>query len=156
MNARAVFVALFALSMALPSVLPQEAKKGIPCDLAAVEEASWCAKCKKIREKEQVEADKCKECQTAVDKIKVCVKKWIPSCGMHQQVPHLEPCCKSKMCCKLQTIKSPLVFKCEGCGQAARDEKEIKHDAKNHEQKIVKSCEGSGTQPHGGEPIKQP
>jgi hypothetical protein len=157
MNARAAVAAILVLSVALPSALPQEAaKKGIPCDLATVEEALWCAKCKKFREKEQLEGEKCKECQTPVDKIKVCVKKWIPSCGMHQQTPHLEPCCKSKMCCKLQTLKSALVFRCEGCGQSAREEKDIKHDAKSHEQKIVKSCEASGTQPHGGEPIKQP
>ena len=157
MRAPALFLAIFAVSTVLPPALPQEAaKKGNPCDLATVEDASWCSKCKKVREKEQVEADKCKECQTAVDKIKVCVKKWVPSCGMHQQVPHLEPCCKSKMCCKLQTVKSPVILKCGGCGQSAREEKEIKHDAKNHEQKIVKSCEVSGTQPHGGEPIKQP
>ena len=154
---KATLLAAAALACILGLSAPaQEAKKGNPCDTAAVEEGFWCSKCKKIREKEQVDADKCKECQTAVDKIKVCVKKWIPSCGMHQQTPHLESCCKSKMCCKLQTIKSPVVFRCEGCGQSAREEKDVKHDAKTHEQKLVKSCEASGTQPHGGEPIKQP
>ena len=139
----------------LLAALPQEAaKKGNPCDLATIEDAAWCPKCKKIREKEQQDGEKCKECQVATEKIKACVKKWIPSCGMHNQTPHLESCCKSKMCCKFQTIKAPIVFKCEGCGQSARDEKEIKHDARNHEQKAVKSCEASGAQPHGGEPIK--
>ena len=130
------------------------AKKGHPCDLATVEDALWCPKCKRLREKEQVDGEKCKECQTATEKIKVCVKKWVPSCGMHQQVPHTKPCCGSKMCCKIQTNKSPVIFKCEGCGATARDEKELKHDAKNHEKTAVKTCEASGTQPHGGEPIK--
>jgi len=148
-------VFLFALLLCTAPALPQEgAKKGDPCDAATVEDGSWCPKCKKLREKEQLDGEKCKECQTAAEKLKVCVKKWIPSCGMHNQLPHLENCCKSKMCCKLQSVKAPLVVRCSGCGQSARDEKEIKHDAKNHEQKAVKSCEASGTQPHGGEPIK--
>lgn len=148
-------LALAAALLGIASAMPQEAaKKGNPCDLATVEDAAWCSKCKKIREKEQLDGEKCKECQTATDKIKVCVKKWIPSCGMHQQAPHTESCCKSKMCCKFQTIKAPLVFRCEGCGQSAREEKDVKHDAKAHEQKLAKSCEASGTQPHGGEPIK--
>ena len=125
--------AFSALAASTPLGTNQDAaKKGAACDTKDVEDALWCSKCKKLREKEQVDGEKCKECQTVAEKIKVCVKKWVPSCGMHQQVPHTKPCCGSKMCCKIQTNKSPLVFKCEGCGQTARDEKEIKHDAKNH------------------------
>lgn len=154
MKTSALLLSLLAAAGLLPA-LPQEgAKKGSPCDAATIEDASWCPKCKKLREKEQLEGEKCKECQTPAEKVKACVKKWIPSCGMHNQTPHLEPCCKSKMCCKLQTVKSPVQFRCEGCGQSARDEKEIKHDAKNHDPKAVKTCEATGTQPHGGEPIK--
>ena len=136
--------------------LPQDGEKkpGAACDLATVEDVAWCLKCKKPREKEQLEGEKCKDCQTPTEKIKVCVKKWIPRCGMHGQTPHLENCCKSKKCCVFETLKSPLGFKCEGCGQTAREEGKIAHDAKAHEKKIVKACEASGTQPHGGEPIK--
>jgi len=131
-----------------------EKKPGAPCDAATIEDAAWCPKCKKFREAAQLEGEKCKECQVPTEKIKACVKKWIPRCGMHNQGPHLECCCKSKFCCKPETVKSAVVFKCEGCGQTAREEAKIAHDAKPHEKKAVKTCEASGTQPHGGEPIK--
>ena len=131
-----------------------EKKAPIPCDAATVEDAVWCPKCKKPRETAQLDGEKCKDCQTATEKIKVCVKKWIPRCGMHGQSPHLENCCKSKKCCVFETSKLPVVFKCVACGQSAREEGKIAHDAKEHDKKAVKTCEGSGTQPHGGEPIK--
>jgi hypothetical protein len=145
-----------ALLCALACVSAQDTAKkpGPACDLATVEDAAWCAKCKKYREKEQLDGTKCKECQTETEKLKVCVKKWIPRCGMHGQTPHLENCCKSKKCCVMETLRSPIVYVCEGCGQAAREEAKIAHDAKTHEKKVVKSCELSGTPPHGGEPIK--
>jgi hypothetical protein len=150
---RLALTLVFALSVAL-AAQDGEKKPGAPCDVATVEDASWCAKCKKFREKEQLDGEKCKECQTAVEKLKVCVKKWIPRCGMHGQSPHLENCCKSKKCCVFETVRSPLAFKCEGCGKTAREEGKIEHDAKAHDKKVVKTCELSGTQPHGGEPIK--
>ena len=145
-----------ALLCALASVSAQDAakKSGPACDLATVEDAAWCAKCKKYREKEQLDGTTCKECQTETEKLKVCVKKWIPRCGMHGQTPHLENCCKSKKCCVMETLRSPIVYVCEGCGQSAREEAKIAHDVKAHEKKVVKSCELSGTAPHGGEPIK--
>jgi hypothetical protein len=143
----------FALSGA---VWAQEGEKkaAIPCDVAAAEDAPWCSKCKKFREAAQLDGEKCKECATPTEKIKACVKKWIPRCGMHNQGPHLENCCKSKFCCKMETLKSPVGFRCAGCGAFAREEAAISHDPKPHEKKAVKACEASGTQPHGGEPIK--
>ena len=144
---------LCALSLA--AAVPQEEKKpGPPCDVATVEDATWCPKCKKWRETAQLDGEKCKECQTATEKLKACVKKYIPRCGMHGQSPHLENCCKSKKCCVMETVRSAVGFKCEGCGQFAREEGKIVHDAKAHDKKVVKACEASGTQPHGGEPIK--
>jgi len=145
-----------ALSLLLAHPLLQEGEKkaSIPCDVAAVEDAAWCSKCKKFREAAQLDGEKCKECATPTEKIKACVKKWIPRCGMHNQGPHLENCCKSKFCCKLETIKSPAGFKCMECGASAREEAKITHDPKPHEKKAVKTCDASGTQPHGGEPIK--
>ena len=144
---------MFAAALTL-SAQEGEKKAPLPCDAATVEDTVWCFKCKKPREAAQLDGEKCKECQTVTEKIKVCVKKWIPRCGMHNQGPHLECCCKSKFCCKPETIKSPLTFRCEGCGQSARDEAKIAHAEKAHDKKVVKSCEASGTQPHGGEPIK--
>ncbi|RPH39218.1 MAG: hypothetical protein EHM91_12690 [Planctomycetota bacterium] len=143
----------FALSGAV-SAQEGEKKAAIPCDVAAAEDAAWCPKCKKFREAAQLDGEKCKECATPTEKIKACVKKWIPRCGMHNQGPHLDNCCKSKFCCKMETLKSPVGFKCAGCGAFAREEAAIPHDPKPHEKKAVKACEASGTQPHGGEPIK--
>ena len=143
----------FALSL-LAAAQEGEKKASLPCDLAAVEDAAWCSKCRKFREGAQLDGEKCKECATPTEKIKACVKKWIPRCGMHNQGPHLENCCKSKFCCKMETLKSPVGFKCAECGGFGREEAAIAHDPKPHEKKAVKACESSGHQPHGGEPIK--
>jgi hypothetical protein len=151
MNVWTVGLALF---LTIPFFQEGEKKPAIPCDLAAVEDAAWCSKCKKFREGAQLDGEKCKECATPTEKMKACVKKWIPRCGMHNQGPHLENCCKSKFCCKMETVKSRTGFKCAECGAFAREEGAIVHDPKPHEKKAVKACEFSGTQPHGGEPIK--
>ena len=93
--------AVLLLLSALAPLGAQDADKkaaGPPCDLAKVEEAIWCPKCKKAREKDQLDGDKCKVCQTPTEKLQVCVKSWIPRCGMHEQHPHAECCCKSKKC----------------------------------------------------------
>jgi hypothetical protein len=148
--------AVLILLSALAPLGAQEGDKkaGPPCDLATVEDATWCSKCKKFREKEQLDGEKCKDCQTVTEKMQVCVKKWIPRCGMHGQTPHLENCCKSKKCCVMETSRSPIVYKCIGCGQMAREEGKIVHDPKEHDKKAIRTCEASGTAPHGGEPIK--
>jgi hypothetical protein len=136
------------------ALIPQEPPKPAPpCDLAKIEDALWCSKCKKAREKDQIVEEKCKVCQGPLDKLKVCVKEWIPRCGMHM-APHLDNCCKSKQCCKHEIVKVPVGFRCEGCGAFALEEAKIAHDPKEHPPKAVRSCEGSGSAPHGGEPIK--
>lgn len=147
---------LLAFLLAASIGLAQEGDKkaGLPCDVATVEDGAWCPKCKKVREKEQVAEEKCKDCQTAVEKTRLCVKKWIPRCGMHNQLPHLDGCCKSKFCCKFETVKVPVTFKCEGCGGTGKAEDAVSHQGADHAKKVVKTCASSGTQPHGGEPIK--
>jgi hypothetical protein len=82
-------------------------------------------------------------------KVKVCVKEWVPKCGMHEMKPHLKACCGSKMCCKLDQDLALVEFKCELCKAQGRDEASIKHDCK--EKKLVSVCAKSGTLPHGGE-----
>jgi hypothetical protein len=143
-----------ALLCALPAVPQDAAPKGPACDLATLEDAVWCSKCRKPREKEQLDGTQCKDCRTETEKLKVCVKKWIPRCGMHEQKPHLENCCKSKKCCVLEASKSPLEVACGVCGKSAREEAKIVHEGKEHEAKPVRRCELSGTAPHGGEPIR--
>ena len=142
------------MHLALGLLLTLAAPQDKPCDMSAVEDALWCGKCRKVLEKEQLSAEKCKECSSAPEKIQACVKKWIPRCGMHDQQPHLEGCCKSKFCCKVETVKSPIQFVCEGCGGSALREDALSHDSKDHGKKIARKCAGSGTRPHGGEPIQ--
>lgn len=134
----------------------QEPAKPAPqtCDAATVEDGLWCPKCKAVRETDQLIDEKCKICQTAPEKVRVCTKKWIPRCGMHNQQPHLERCCKSTFCCKFEVVKAPVTFTCTGCGQSAPSEEAVRHAAKEHEKKLARKCALSGTQPHGGEPIK--
>lgn len=142
-----------ALLVLVGGLSGQEAKPGKPCPVAAVEDGLFCAKCKVVREKEQIADDKCKVCSSPLEKVKACVIKWIPACGMHGQKPHLKECCRSKFCCKWQVLKSPVTFACEGCGKSARSEEAIAHDAREHAKKVSKKCDASGTAPHGGEPI---
>ena len=64
--------AVLLLLCALAPLAAQEGEKkaaGPACDLAKVEEALWCPKCKKAREKEQLDGDKCKVCQTPTEKL---------------------------------------------------------------------------------------
>lgn len=131
-----------------------EAQETLPCDLKTVEEGFHCGKCNKVLAGESLEGDKCKACRGPARKVQVCVKVWIPRCGMHEMKPHLEGCCKSKFCCKFETLKSAVIFTCKGCGLTGRSEAEIPHGPKEHEKKIERKCDASGTQPHGGEPIK--
>ena len=44
------------------------------------------------------------------------------------------------------------MFKCEGCGATAQTEKDVKHKEgeATDKQKVVKTCDQSGTFPHVG------
>ena len=106
-----------------------------------------------VREKEDLEGTSSKICKSVPEKVKVCVKKWISRCGMHEQKPHLENCCKSRRCCVLEASKSLIVHLCRGCDQKAREAADIVHDPKAPVN-VIRICQASGTAPHGGEPIK--
>jgi hypothetical protein len=132
----------------------QEATK--ECDAAKVEDGLYCGKCKKVLVKAEKTTDfdkdgNCKECKSAPEKVKLCVKEWVPRCGMHDMQPHEKCCCTSKMCCKLETVYSLVTYKCSGCDATGPSEESVKHAEKEHEKKIAKSCAKSGSFPHGGE-----
>jgi hypothetical protein len=132
----------------------QDAKK--ECDLAKIEDGKYCGKCKKILVKTDKVTDfdkegNCKECKSTPEPVKVCVKEWIPRCGMHDMQPHEKCCCTSKFCCKVEIVYSLITFKCSGCEATASTEEAIKHAEKEHEKKVTKSCAKSATFPHGGE-----
>lgn len=125
-----------------------------PCDLSTVEDGLWCPKCAKLREKDHLSGGACKDCGAAPEAVKVCVKKWIPRCGMHEQGPHLESCCKSKFCCKFETVRHSVLWTCRSCGREGRTPAGISHEGKEHDPAPVQKCGGSGTPPHGGPPVK--
>ncbi len=143
-------------ALALLLVLAAQDAPPKPCDLAKVEDGSWCARCSKVLRKTEKASDvdkdgKCAACGSAPDAIKVCVKEWVPRCGMHDMQPHDKPCCTSRMCCKMETVASPVTFTCEGCGASASLEAKLEHKAGEHEKKLKRSCAHSGRFPHGGE-----
>jgi hypothetical protein len=148
---RNIFLALAFLAPAGQEPAPPANR---PCDLSSVEEGFWCPKCGKLKEKEQLAGAACKDCGTAPEAVKVCVKKWIPRCGMHEQRPHLESCCKSKFCCKFETVKHPILWACRTCGREARSPAGIAHEGKEHDPAAVQKCGGSGVPPHGGPAVK--
>ncbi len=125
------------------------------CDLSSMRDGFYCPKCKKaLKDDELVEKEYCKICgegkkvdAARCEKVKVCDKEWVPSCGMHNMKPHAKPCCGSKMCCKVDHNLAVIEFKCSACGKTSRTEK-IEHACKDA--KIVKTCSKSGTFPHGG------
>lgn len=150
---RHLLLAAAVALLALPAS-GQEAKKD--CDLAKIEDGKYCPKCRKILVKTDKVNDfdkegACKECKSAPETVKLCIKEWIPRCGMHDMQPHEKSCCNSKFCCKVEIVRALVTFKCAGCEAAAASEEAVKHAEKEHEKKIVKSCGNSGTFPHGGE-----
>lgn len=157
-----VVVACFAAPL-----VAQEKKDAVqaakPCDMAKIEDGKYCAKCKKVlvrvmkvdgKTEASTDFDKdgnCKECKSTPEKCRVCLKEWIPRCGMHDMQPHEKCCCDSKFCCKAEIVVSQVTFKCEGCGATGMTEEGVKHGEKEHDKKLTKTCAKSGTFPHGGE-----
>ena len=129
----------------------------VPCDLAKVEEASYCLRCRKVRTKEELDkAGACATCGLAPEKTKVCMKSWVPKCGMHDMQPHDKPCCTSPLCCRVEVFPAPVAYRCKGCGAKAGAEDRIIHRKGNHNQEMELVCSRSGRFPHGGAlPVKK-
>ncbi len=143
-----------SLAMALALTLASSQDKKSPCDLVRVEEGKYCAKCSKVLTKTEKTSDfdkdgNCKNCAGAPEKARVCVKEWIPVCGMHEQRPHERGCCASKFCCKLTPVVSLVVYRCPSCKAETRDEakRACKDGCKGGALETV--CTKSGTAPHG-------
>jgi len=123
----------------------------IPCDLAKVEDAFYCLRCRKVRMKEELDkAGGCAACGLAPEKTKVCMKSWVPKCGMHEMQPHEKPCCTSPLCCRVDVLPAPVHYRCKGCGSKAGSEDRIIHKKGNHGQEVELVCSRSGRFPHGG------
>lgn len=148
-------VATALLLLAASPAGPRQDRR--PCDVAKVQDGQYCPACKKVLVKTEKATDfdkdgKCKMCGGAPEKVKVCAKDWIPSCNMHGGGPHAAPCCRSKMCCKIDTVYAVVTWTCKACGASAGFEERIAHHEGEHDRNLEKSCANSGTFPHGGEP----
>ena len=130
---------------------PAEPKK---CDLSKVENRAYCLRCHEFPATADIEKGACKKCKSKVEQVSTCVKTAFP-CKMHgdKEVLHSKRCCKPevKTCCVETTLLSRIEFWCDACGQRGPTEKDVVHLREKCEGKVAKTCELSGTFPHGGE-----
>ncbi len=146
--------ALFAVGLVAFLALPQD--KPSPCDVGRVEDGQYCVKCSKVVTKTDKTTDfdkdgNCKNCGQKPEAAKVCVKDWIPRCGMHDMRSHERDCCNSKFCCRHELVYSLIVQRCKGCGGETRDAAKpaCKPGCKAAEYEPV--CSKSGVAPHGAD-----
>lgn len=142
-----------AVALLAFAVLFQDPDK--PCDLKRIEEGGWCVRCRKILKPGEKAGDfdkdgNCSACGSTPEKAKLCMKEWVPHCGMHDMQPHEKPCCTSPTCCRVEVVPALITYKCEGCGATASLEDKILHKRMPHERKAVPVCSLSGRFPHGG------
>lgn len=124
------------------------------CDLTKVEKRSYCSRCDSFPVEAEIEKGTCKKCKTKIEQLNACVKSAF-KCRMHgdSEVLHSKRCCKPEVkdCCGEVSILAREMFKCEGCGQSALTEKTVRHLKEPCDGKVARTCEKSGTFPHGGE-----
>lgn len=128
-----------------------------PCDLAKIEDGSWCVRCRKARREAELDKDgTCLACGLLPEKTKLCFKSWVPRCGMHDMEPHDKPCCTSPTCCRVEVLAAPVNLRCAGCGATAATEAKMLHRKGGHRTEIQQVCSRSGRYPHGGTlPVKK-
>lgn len=149
-----VFAASLGYSQDPPKMGAEGEKK---CDLTKVENRTYCKGCDAFPTDAEVEKGACKKCKTKVEQVATCVKKAYP-CRAHgdSEVVHSKRCCKPEVkdCCKETTILARIEYRCDACHARGLTEKEVRHSSEKCEGKIAKTCEKSGTFPHGGEESK--
>ncbi|MBI4566175.1 MAG: hypothetical protein HY716_15930 [Planctomycetes bacterium] len=120
------------------------------CPLSKVEQRDYCASCKKVCGKDDVDKGACKACKGKTEKADVCVRKCF-SCPKAHGTPkyHSKDCGAAPGCCKESEVVALVIFKCDECGASGRTQKDVKH--KDCDGEVKKTCEKSGTFPHGGE-----
>ena len=120
------------------------------CDVATVEKASYCEKCKHVLDKDKLnDKGECKHCKVAAKEIDVCVKKSY-ECA-HCKVVSTEPgkCEKCQKDLTEEISKCPVVYRCPKCKYTAAEAgKCAANCCKDKDVELEKSCEKSGKAPH--------
>jgi len=133
--------------------LPAEKK----CDVAKAENRAYCKACAMWPAATEIEKGACKKCTEKVTQVLTCVKAAY-KCRMHgeSEVLHSKRCCKPEVkdCCAESITLARVEFACDACGQRGLAEKEVKHSKEPCDGKVARTCEKSGTFPHGGEEFK--
>ena len=131
-----------------------DAKK---CDVSKVENRAFCKGCEAFPAETDIEKGACKKCKTKVQQVATCVKSAF-RCRMHgdNEVLHSRRCCKPEVkdCCNEVVTLARVEYRCDACNQRGPSEKEVVHLKDKCEGKVARTCEKSGTFPHGGEEFK--
>ncbi|HTF55769.1 MAG TPA: hypothetical protein VK661_00750 [Planctomycetota bacterium] len=124
------------------------------CDLAKVETRIYCERCDAFPSEADIEKGACKKCKEKVQQVSACVKTAF-RCHKHgeSEVLHSRRCCRPEVkdCCAEVTLLSRVMYKCDACGQSSLTEKGVRHLKDPCDGKVARTCEKSGTFPHGGE-----
>jgi hypothetical protein len=128
------------------------AKAGDPCDLHEIDRAPFCTVCRTV-DPPVARNGTC--CGRKPELTEVCVKVCFicEVCGRRRLVDG--PCCRGARIIRIE-VKSPLVFRCDGCGALGTAEGECANPSCRQEGfRIQKCCVDSGRWPHGGELARQ-
>jgi len=134
-----------------------------PCDLKTVEDGLYCEECEEVLEADSIEKKEyCADCyEDAIEddekpvkatKIKVCVKSTFqcPDCDDVSASAGTCPHCDVKL--EKFVSKARVINACEECGKEY-DKPGLcdEEDCMELKAKVVRTCEMSGTPPHGSE-----
>ena len=135
------------------AVVQAAGKKGGPCDVATVEKAAYCEKCKMVLDKEMVDdKGECKHCKVATKEVEVCVKKGFECPGCHMWGKEAGKCEHCKKDLVEKTSMARVVYKCPKCKYHADEAgKCTAACCKDKDVALEKSCEKSGHAPHSTE-----
>ena len=133
------------------------------CDLKTVEDGLYCEDCEEILEGDAIEkklycaacyesATEAEETPEKATKIKVCVKSAFQCPDCSELSPSAGTCAECDVKLEKATVKARVIFACQECGTAADKEGLCdEEDCREMKAKVVRTCDQSGTFPHGHE-----
>lgn len=123
-----------------------------PCDLKEVKQEPYCSICKTLDPKVD-DKGLCEGCGVTPLKVDVCIKVHFVCRGCDKKLAEDKACCGDGGNEKV-TTKARVVLRCEACGLAGKIEGDdcTAPECKVAGKKIRRTCDLSGTWPHGGAP----